>query len=65
MSLFDSNLAPGLIVLVGFAFLAGFFRKIFVKVVIILAVEVIFLALFPKLLLQFVNLVSKVSSIFH
>ncbi|HSI21289.1 MAG TPA: hypothetical protein VLA04_06425 [Verrucomicrobiae bacterium] len=63
MSILDSSIAPYIFLVAGFSFLAGFFRKILVKVVIILAVEIIFLALFPKLLVHFVNLVSQASNL--
>jgi hypothetical protein len=61
MSIFDSSLAPYIFVLAGFAVLAGFFRKLLIKVVVTLAVVVLFLALFPKLLVHFVALVTNVS----
>lgn len=57
MSILDSSIAPYLTLLTIFAVLLGFFRKILVKVVIILLIEVAFFALFPSLLQSFVNLV--------
>lgn len=65
MSILDSSIAPMLFLLTGFAVLAGFFRKVLLRVVIILAVEIIFLALFPKLLVAFVGLIAKASGIIH
>jgi hypothetical protein len=65
MSIFDSSLAPYIFVLAGFGVLAGFFRKLLIKVVVTLAITVIFLALFPKLLVHFVALVTQVSMLIH
>lgn len=63
MSILDSSLAPFIFLIAGLGVLAGFFRKTLLKVAIFFLVELIFLALFPKLLLDFVNLVSKLSSL--
>lgn len=65
MSIFDSSIAPFIFLVAGLGVLAGFFRKLFFKVLIILAIEIVFLALFPKLLLKFVELISKLSSAIH
>lgn len=62
MSILDSSIAPFLFVIAGVAVLAGFFRKTLLKVAIFFAVELVFMALFPKLLVSFVNLVTKLSS---
>lgn len=64
MSILESSIAPYLTILVTFAVLAGFFRKTLVKVIIILIAEVALLALFPALLLKFVELVQAVRGIF-
>ena len=60
MSILDSTIAPYLIILAIFAVLVGFFRKIFLKVVIILLVQALLFALFPALLKSFVNLVTTI-----
>lgn len=60
MSILESTIAPYLIILAIFAVLVGFFRKILVKVVIILLVQAVLFALFPALLKSFVNLVQTV-----
>jgi hypothetical protein len=64
MSILDSTLAPFIFLLAGFAVLAGFFRKILLKVIIMLAVEIILLALFPQLLLKFVQLITTIRQSF-
>jgi len=64
MSIFDSNIAPYLFVIAIFGVLAGFARKILLKVIIILVVEVALFALFPHLLLGFTTLVSNVHHAF-
>jgi hypothetical protein len=62
MSILDSSIAPFLFMTAGVAVLAGFFRKTLVKLLIFFAVEVLFMALFPKMLLSFVHLVTKIST---
>lgn len=57
MSILDSQIAPYLTILTIFAILLGFFRKMLVKVVIVLLVQVALFALFPSLLQTFVNLI--------
>jgi hypothetical protein len=64
MSILESSIAPYLTLLVTFAVLAGFFRKMLVKVVIIIAAEVVLLALFPALLLKFIELIQAVRGLF-
>ncbi len=64
MSILESSIAPYLTILVTFAVLAGFFRKTLIKVIIILIAEVALLALFPALLLKFVELVQAVRGMF-
>ncbi len=65
MSILDSAIAPYLFLLAGIGVLAGFFRKTLIKLVLFFLVEVLFLALFPKLLLSFVNLVSTFAHTLH
>lgn len=64
MSIFDSTLAPYIFVIAIMGVLLGFFRKLFLKVVIILVVLILLFALFPRLLLAFTNLVATVHSAF-
>jgi hypothetical protein len=64
MSILESSIAPYLTILVGFAVLAGFFRKTLVKVLIFLAIQVVLLALFPVLLVKFVELIQAVRGAF-
>jgi hypothetical protein len=63
MSILDSSIAPIIFLLAGLGVLAGFFRKTLLKFLIFFAIEIVFLALFPKLLLGFVHLVSRLSSL--
>lgn len=63
MSILDSSIAPGIFLLAVFGVLAGFFRKTLIRVLITLVVTVIFLAIFPQLLLKFVLLVQKLSDL--
>lgn len=63
MSILDSSIAPFIFLAAGLGILAGFFRKTLVKFLIFFLIELLFLALFPKLLVMFVNLVSQLSSV--
>lgn len=60
MSIADSSLAPYVVIALVVAVLAGFARKSLVHLLILLAVQVVLFAIFPKLLLQFVELVGRV-----
>jgi|GEM_PF-5872720 len=63
MSILDSSIAPYLTILVILAVLAGFFRKTLVRVLIVVAVEIILLALFPLLDASLLRLVSAIHSV--
>lgn len=63
MSILDSGIAPYVFLIAGLAVLAGFFRKLLLKFAIFFIIELVFLALFPKLLLNFVHLVTRMSSL--
>ena len=60
MSILDSSIAPYLTLISIAAVLAGFFRKTLIRVVVVLLVELLLLALFPILLLRFIDLISTV-----
>lgn len=64
MSILESSIAPYLTILVTFAVLAGFFRKTLIRVVIFLLVQVVLLALFPVLLVKFIELIQVIRGIF-
>jgi hypothetical protein len=56
----DINNMPYLVVLIIFGILLGFFRRLFVKVLVTLIVEVALFILFPGLLDALVRLVDYV-----
>jgi hypothetical protein len=60
MSILDSGVTPSLTLLIGFGILAGFFRKLLTKTVIILVVEIAFFVLFPIALLKFVEFITSI-----
>lgn len=60
MSIAESSLAPYIVVALVVVVLAGFARKSLVHLLILLAAQVVLFAIFPKLLLQFVELVGRV-----
>lgn len=60
MGLLDSSFAPLFIILAIFGVLAGFFRHLLAKVLVVLAVEVILFVLFPNLLVLLAELVAFV-----
>lgn len=60
MSLADSALAPYIVIALVVAVLAGFARKSLLHLVLLVAGQVVLFAIFPKLLLQFVELVGRV-----
>ena len=55
----NSLSVPVLIVLTVLGILGGFFRKTFVVTLIVLVAEILLFALFPKLLVAFVALVTS------
>ena len=63
MSILDSTIAPYLVILAIFAVLLGFFRKMLVKVIVVILVQLVLFALFPALLKSFVNLIQTVHGI--
>ena len=65
MAILDSTLAPYVFLLAGFGVLAGFFRKVLIRFVIFLALEILFFLLFPATLLAFVNLINRLYHSFH
>lgn len=60
MDLFHSPYAPFIIIALIFGVLAGFFKHLLVKVIVILLIEVALFILFPDLLVKLAELVSVV-----
>ena len=58
MSILDSSIAPYLILLTVVAVLGGFFRKILIHLAALVVAEVILLALFPILLVRFIDIIQ-------
>ncbi len=63
MSILDSAIAPYLILLATFAVLGGFFRKALVRLVFLVVAELVLLALFPVLLVKFIELIQWVRNL--
>jgi hypothetical protein len=64
MSILDSAIAPYFTILVIFAVLAGFFRKTLIRVVVVVIVEILLMALFPRLAEALLKAVAAVHGIF-
>ncbi|MBU6389328.1 hypothetical protein KGQ71_02310 [Patescibacteria group bacterium] len=60
MSLLDSHIAPYLIILSAFVILTGFFRRLLVKVIIVLILELILFTFYPWLLVEIGNLIGTI-----
>ena len=60
MGILESSFAPIFIVLAIFGILAGFFRHLLSKVIIVLAVEIALFVFFPSLLIKFAELISVI-----
>jgi hypothetical protein len=64
MSIFDSSLAPFLILIAIGAVLIAFFRKLFLKVVITLVLFTLLLTAFPILLQKYFSLILSIRHLF-
>ncbi|MCC2631798.1 MAG: hypothetical protein K0S20_497 [Patescibacteria group bacterium] len=56
----DGSFLPIFIVLAIFGILAGFFRKLFGKVVVVLAIQIALFVFFPELLIKFAQLIAVI-----
>ena len=63
MSILDSVIAPYLTILVMFAVMAGFFRKTLIKVLVIVVLEIVLMALFPRLAESLLHAVAAVHGV--
>jgi hypothetical protein len=61
MSLLDSAIAPYVFLLAGAGVMFAIARRLLLKLLIFFVVQLILLALFPKLLVAFVDLVSRIA----
>lgn len=51
---------PFVVILAIFGILAGFFRSLLVKVVVVLAAEIVLFVMFPNLLVKFAQLIGAI-----
>jgi len=65
MAILDSSLAPYLIILALVVVLFTVFRHLISKVFSLLLIELALFIIFPKLLIQFVDLVSYIRHLFR
>lgn len=60
MSILDSNIAPYLMIIAGTAFLIAFFKHWLVRILLIVAIELAFLVMYPQFLVKLANLVQLI-----